>query len=226
MKSAFPLRARVSWLLFDNATNPFFVLIMIFIFGPYFVSHVASDPIIGQQIWGYTVAVAGIVVAVSAPILGAIADKTGRRKRWIGFFSIMIVGGLIPLYFAAPDGHASMRLTLVSLGITFVGIRLATTFNNGMLPHIVPPAQVGKYSGYGTAIGNTGGLILIIFVLGFMVADPATNKTLFGFNPVFGLDAASYQGERATALLATGWYCLFVTPLFFFLRRIQNQSQA
>lgn len=216
MNSVSPFRARVAWLLFDNATIPFFVLIMIFIFGPYFVSHVAPDPITGQQIWGYTVAVAGFSVALLAPILGAIADKTGYRKIWIGGFSILIVGGLVPLYFAVPGGHANMPLTLVSLGVAFFGVRLATTFNNGMLPHIVPSAKVGQYSGYGTAVGNIGGLILIIFVLGFMAVDHATNKTLFGFDPIFGLDAMSFQGERATALLAAGWFCMFVTPLFLF----------
>ena len=216
MNSAFTRRAKVAWLLFDNATIAFFVLIMIFIFGPYFVSHVAPDPIIGQQIWGYTVAFAGIVVAVAAPLLGAIADKTGHRKLWIGGFSVLIVVGLVPLYFALPDGRSNILMTLFSLAVAFVGVRLATTFNNGMLPHIVPPASVGQYSGYGTAIGNIGGLVLIIFVLGFMVADPATNKTLFALHPILGLDAASYQGERATALLAAGWFCIFITPLFLF----------
>ncbi len=216
MNSKSASRAKIAWLLFDNATIPFFVLILIFIFGPYFVSHVASNPVEGQQIWGYTIAIAGFFVTISAPVLGAIADKTGRRKLWIGGFSLLIVAGLLPLYYAVPSDDRKMTVTLVSLVVAFVGVRLATTFNNAMLPQIVPPESVGRYSGFGTAIGNFGGLILIIFVLGFMVADVETQKTLFGIQPIFGLDASTFQGERATALLSAGWFCIFVTPLFLF----------
>ena len=68
-----------AWMLFDWAAQPFFTVVITFIFGPYFVARLASDPVVGQAAWGYTVTIAGIAIALMAPILGAIADATDTR---------------------------------------------------------------------------------------------------------------------------------------------------
>ena len=77
---------QVSWALFEWARNPYYILIVIYIFGPYFTNQVIADPVRGQAIWGYINGFAGAVTAALAPFLGAIADKVGRRKPWIGAF--------------------------------------------------------------------------------------------------------------------------------------------
>ncbi|MBP0588111.1 hypothetical protein J8J22_23905, partial [Mycobacterium tuberculosis] len=75
--------------LFDWAAQPFFTGGTTFIFGPYFVARMASDPAIGQAAWGYGIAISGLVIAVLSPVLGSIADQTGARKPWIGFFAVI-----------------------------------------------------------------------------------------------------------------------------------------
>ena len=75
------------WMLFDWAAQPFFTVVTTFTFGPYFVSRMASDPASGQAAWGYGIAIAGFVIAILSPVLGSIADQTGPRKPWIGFFA-------------------------------------------------------------------------------------------------------------------------------------------
>src|SRR5438445_9284803 len=60
------------WMFFDWAAQPFFTVVTTFIFGPYFVSRMASDPTTGQAVWGYGIAAAGLVIAVLSPILGPI----------------------------------------------------------------------------------------------------------------------------------------------------------
>lgn len=212
-----PRLAKVAWMLFDNATIGFFVLVLIFIYGPYFVSYVAPNPVKGQEIWGFTIGIAGLAVAILSPVLGAIADVTGRRKLWILGFSVLIIAGLVPLYFLLPGDVAGIPISMIFLGISFFGIRLATTFNNAMIPQIAPIEEVGKLSGYGAAVGNTGGVVLIVFVLGFLVSDPETGKTLLGLMPAFSLEGTSFQGERATVLLSALWYAIFIIPLMIFV---------
>ena len=76
-------------MLFDWAAQPFFTVVTTFIFGPYFVSRMASDPAAGQAAWGYGIAAAGFVIAILSPVLGSIADQTGPRKPWIAFFAVI-----------------------------------------------------------------------------------------------------------------------------------------
>src|SRR5882762_1467184 len=77
----YPRRAAViSWIFFDWAAQPYFTLITTFVFAPYFTTHVASDPASGQALWGFATAAAGLMIALMSPVLGAIADASGRRK--------------------------------------------------------------------------------------------------------------------------------------------------
>src|SRR3982751_6326918 len=68
------------WMFFDWAAQPFFTVVTTFIFGPYFVSRMASDPAVGQAAWGYGIAAGGFVIAFLSPVLGSVADQTGPRK--------------------------------------------------------------------------------------------------------------------------------------------------
>ena len=76
-------RAIAGWVLFDWAAQPFFTLIITFVYAPYFASAIASDPVQGQALWGFATAAAGFTVAALSPVLGSIADASGRRKPWI-----------------------------------------------------------------------------------------------------------------------------------------------
>ncbi|TGV64215.1 MFS transporter, partial [Mesorhizobium sp. M00.F.Ca.ET.149.01.1.1] len=93
------------WMFFDWAAQPFFTVVTTFIFGPYFVSRMASDPTAGQAAWGYGIAAAGLVIAVLSPVLGSIADQTGPRKPWIAFFAAIKIISLSLLWFAAPCSY-------------------------------------------------------------------------------------------------------------------------
>src|ERR1700687_4925246 len=84
MQRIYPRRAAViSWIFFDWAAQPYFTLIMTFVFAPYFPPHGPSDPASGQAMWGFATAAAGVMIALMSPVLGAIADASGRRKPWI-----------------------------------------------------------------------------------------------------------------------------------------------
>ena len=80
----------------------------------------------------------------------------------------------------------------------------------------MPPERLGRLSGTGWAIGYVGGLVSLVIVLGFLAANPQTGKTLLGFTPLFGLDPAMREGDRAAGPLTAIWFIVFVLPLFLF----------
>lgn len=210
-------RAVLSWALFDWAAQPFFTLITTFVFAPYFASRLAPTPEIGQAYWGYATAAAGLGIALLAPVLGSVTDATGRRKRWIFVFSIPFAICCWVLWYAAPGNPDGVAIALIAFAVGTLSIEIATVFNNAMMPDLVPPERVGRLSSFGWAMGYASGLVTLVIALGFFAADPETGKTLLGFKPALGLDAATLEGDRAVGPFSVLWYVVFVLPLFLFV---------
>jgi UMF1 family MFS transporter len=212
---AYPRRLAVaSWILFDWATQPYFTLITVFVFAPYFASRVAPDPATGQALWGFATAAAGLVIALLSPVLGAIADASGRRKPWIAAFGAMLVVGATLMWFARPGDASTVVPVLLAFVVATIGVEFATVFNNAMMPTLVPPDKIGRLSGTGWATGYIGGILSLVLVLGFLAANPDTGRTLFGLTPLFGLDPALYEGDRISGPLTGLWFVVFVLPMF------------
>lgn len=215
MPRQYPRRAAViSWIFFDWAAQPYFTLITTFVFAPYFASFVAPDPARGQALWGFATAAAGLVIALLSPVLGAIADASGRRKPWIAGFGALLVVGASLMWFGKPGDPGVIAPLLLAFAIASVGVEFATVFNNAMMPTLVPPDRIGRLSGTGWATGYAGGILSLVLVLGFLAASPDTGRTLFGLTPLFGLDPVSHEGDRITGPLTAVWFVIFVLPMF------------
>jgi MFS transporter, UMF1 family len=208
-------RGIFGWMLFDWANQPFQTLVITFVFAPWFVASVVGDPVAGQAIWGWASAAAGAVAAMLAPVLGAIADRTGARKAWVLWSSLPYVVGCLGLWLAAPlMGDPTVVLVAFSLG--FVGSELGVVFTNAMLPDLAPRSETGRISGSGWALGYLGGLVSLAFVLLFLAPAPGADVTLLGIPPILGLDPALGEPERAVGPLAAIWYVVFALPFFLF----------
>jgi MFS transporter, UMF1 family len=209
-----PRSAVISWIFFDWAAQPYFTLITTFVFAPYFATHVAADPASGQSQWGFATAAAGLIIALSSPVLGAIADASGRRKPWIAGFGALLVIGSCLMWFGKPGDPSVIPPLLFAYALATIGAEFATVFNNAMMPTLVPPDKIGRLSGTGWATGYIGGIFSLILVLGFFAANPETGRTLFGLMPLFGLDPVSHQGDRISGPLTGVWFIIFVLPMF------------
>ncbi len=194
-----------SWALYDWANSSYFVIIQTFVFAAYFSETIAENVEIGTAQWGNMIGFAGIVIALTAPFFGAIADQAGKRKPWIAFFTFVCVIGSALLWFAEPD-PSSLWLAL-SLGfISTVAAEMVYIFYNAMLPDLVPPSKIGRWSGWGWGMGYAGGLAcLLVALYAFIETD--------GF--WLGLDPEQSEPVRATFVLTAVWYTLFSLPLFF-----------
>jgi UMF1 family MFS transporter len=202
------------WMFFDWAAQPFFTVVTTFIFGPYFVSRMASDPVSGQAAWGYGIALAGFVIAILSPVLGSIADQTGRRKPWIAFFACIKIAALISLWWAAPG--SPLVPVVLAFSLASIAAEFSTVFNDSMMPRLVPKAEIGRISNIAWGLGYLGGMIVLIFVILFLAGSPETGKTLIGATPLFGLDPAQGEDARATGPISALWYFIFILPMFLF----------
>ncbi len=220
-------RRTFGWLMFDWATQPFYTLILTFVFGPYFAT-VAAGHFLGlgltteaagaraQSLWTLGQTLTGVAIALTAPFLGALADTAGRRIPWIAGFSLAYLAGTAGLWILAPDG-AALWLALGAFGLAMIGAEYTTIFSNAILPSLGGPERVGRISGTGYAVGYAGGLASLVLMLAFLAED-ASGTTLLGRPPALGLDPAAREGTRAVGPLAAIWFAVFMIPFFAFVR--------
>jgi len=212
------------WYFFDWAAQPYHTLLVTFIFGPYFVSAVVGDPVLGQALWARMMWIVGLFLALSAPILGAIADSNGPRKPWIAVFSVIYIIAAASLWLATP-GLEDTTIVLLAFGIGFAAVELAQVLINAMLPSLGPREDLGRISGNGWAFGYCGGLLTLVIMLLFL-AEGENGLTMLGTPPVFGLDAATREGTRAVGPLTAIWYVIFVIPLFLWVPDVVKKASA
>ncbi len=218
--------ARQSWMFFDWATQPFFTLVTTFLFAPFFTNVFIADAAAGQALWGYTLAAAGIVVALASPVLGAMADAGGRRKPWIFACSVVFVIAQAMLWFALPGDAALVPLIVIAVIAAVISVELATVFTNAMMPSLAGSEGQGRLSGYGWALGYVGGLVALIIFIALIVPAPDSGRTLLGLAPILPLDAASGEAQRLTGPFSAIWYIVFVLPLFLFTPDLQGPRLA
>jgi UMF1 family MFS transporter len=210
-------------MLFDWAVQPYYTLILTFLFAPYFATSVVGDGARGQTLWGYGAAVAGVLVAAGSPFLGALADGRGQRKPWIAVLSLLLAAAMATLWVATPLAPMStILLVLFAFVCATMCAEFTAVFTNSIMPGLVPQSELGRLSGSGWACGYFGGLVSLVLVAGLVVASPETGKTLLGLDPIFALDTGAREGDRLVGPLSAAWYLVFMIPFFLFVPDVKQ----
>jgi len=197
-------RSIFSWCLFDWANSSYPTVIITFVIPAYFVNAVAADATIATAQWGVMTGFAALIIAFSAPVLGAIVDAGYRRKPWLAIFTVFLVIGSLLLWFIRPDPEDS-ELLLWLVGITLVFSELGFVFYNGMLPTLAPPRYIGRISGMAWGLGYFGGLTCLTIVLFWFVQVDI---------PPFGLDKVDAEHIRISGPFVALWLSVFSLPIF------------
>ena len=200
---------RISWTMFDWANQPFYTLIMTFVFAVYFTDvFIPGDD--GAQKFTLTQTISGIAIAIFSPILGSISDLRGNRKRWMALWSVLFVIGMGLLWYAYPGAPNGIWLVMFGLILASMAVGFGEVFNNSMLTNLETKENMGALSGLGFGLGYIAGLIgLIIFLLLFVWPGGETSS-------LYGLNTSEYEHIRIIGPLCAVWYAFFIIPLFLF----------
>lgn len=203
-----------SWVFYDFANSVYATLVITFIYATYFVKAVAPDEITGTMLWSRGVTITAIVVAALSPVLGAIADQAGYRKKFLFISTVITVIASGLLYFAQPG---QMIKALTWFVISNIAFELANVFYNAFLPDIAPREKIGSLSGIGWGMGYVGGLLAMSFAM-IAFINPET--------PWFGFTKEAGENIRATTLLTAAWFALFSIPIFLFVKQPLEKNNS
>ena len=206
-----------SWTLGQCARDPLYIMVIIYIFFPYFSNIVVGDPVRGQTLIGYLNASAGAFMALTIPFMGAIADKIGRRKPWIVTSHAALAAVAILLWWILPAGAGlGIGVGFALLLVLLIAFGYAEVFHNAMLPSVTPSDKAGVVSGLAFSVGNMSAIVLLVFVL-FAFALPGTQTWAFlPPVPLFGVDQAVHEHDRIVGPIGGLWLVLATLPLLIF----------
>ncbi|RLD09045.1 MAG: MFS transporter [Chloroflexota bacterium] len=154
-------REHLAWYLYDFGNSAYAAVILLAVYSAYFKGTVVGGAE-GSRYWGISVGIAMLVVAIIAPFLGAIADFSASKKRFLLIFSI-ITWVFTALLFFVQKGD--IYLGMIFFIIAEVGYRSGQVFYNSLLPEIAEPEDMGRVSGNGWAIGSFGGILCLLILL-------------------------------------------------------------
>jgi UMF1 family MFS transporter len=189
-------RERISWYLYDFGNSAYAAVVLLAIYSAYFQGEVVGGPE-GSRLWGYAVGIAMLFVAVTAPILGTIADFSGAKKRFLFFYTAISCVFTAALFFVGTGDVVTGMLFFI---IAEIGYRSSQVFYNALLPEIASEEDIGRVSGNGWAIGSAGGIICLVIILALI--------TFIGGNFIV----------RISFFITAIYFALSATPLFLWLR--------
>lgn len=195
-------RERWAWYLYDFGNSAYAAVVLLAVYSAYFKQTVVGGAE-GSRLWGLSVGIAMLVVALISPVLGALADFSVTKKRILFVFTVISCVFTALLFFVEKgDIFAGMLFFILAE----IGYRGAQVFYNALLPDIAEPDEMGRVSGNGWAIGSFGGIICLGIVL----------VLILSFKGTFVI--------RSAFLITAAFYALATAPVFLFVReRAQPQ---
>ncbi len=193
-------KQRRAWYLYDFGSSGYAAVVLLAVYARYFQDSVVGGAE-GTRLWGIAVGIAMLIVALTSPVLGPIADFSGAKKRFLLVFTALAVVATALLFFVQPG---DILAGMVFFILAETGYRGAQVFYNALLPEIAAQEEIGSVSGTGWAIGSLGGIANLFLVLPLIVF---------------------IEGDlivRLSFLITAAFYAVFSVPTFL---RIRERSQ-
>lgn len=151
------------WMMYDFANSAFTTIIVTVVYSVYFINTVVGgDPGYGEMLWGRAIGISMTLVALTAPILGAVADFSRSKKKFLFLNCYLTVIFTALLYFVSPGDVTRGMIFFI---IANFGFNSANVFYDAFLPEITNRENMGKVSGFGWALGYVGGLLSLVVSL-------------------------------------------------------------
>ncbi len=195
-------REHRAWYMYDFGNSAYAAVVLLAIYSAYFKGSVVGGAE-GSRLWGVSVGIAMLVVAVIAPVLGAIADFSASKKKFLFLFTSLTWVFTALLFFVE---KGDIFIGMLFFILAEIGYRGGQVFYNSLLPEIAKPDEIGRVSGNGWAIGSAGGILALLILLPPIVLIKGTTlpvRLAFPITSIFFILAAipTYRWikERASA---------------------------
>ena len=196
--------------LYDLANSAYTVIVVTFITSAYFANQVVGDPQLGAAYWQWAAGLCGILIALTGPLLGNIADKKPKGKiNLLQVFTILCISISCLFWFAKPASNYIL-FTLIIFLLSNYCYEAATIFYNSLLKNCSSENNIGKTSGLGFALGYIGSVPILLFTL-YVFVLPDTIP--------FGLDKSKFENIRFIPIIAALWFLIFSLPMINYFKR-------
>lgn len=207
-------RAIRAWTMYDWGNSAFATTIMAAVLPVYYSSVAAAqlEPNIRTAYWGYTSSISALIAAIISPILGAVADFSGTKKKFLAIFMGIGVTATALLYFIQTGDYLLASLFFIFGNIGFAG---SLVYYDGLLPHVARPDEIDQVSSRGYAMGYIGGGVLLAINLVMIMVLPEV---------IPGLDAGLMT--RLSFVSVAIWWFVFTLPVLLRVREPKRRIQA
>jgi UMF1 family MFS transporter len=205
--------------MFEFARNPYYNLVVIYIFAPYFAREVAGGGADGQAWAGLSVTLAGLVCAVTVPLIGAAADRGTSLKSALAMLLTVLGLTSLSLWFVTPgSGAAGLALGVTLSVIGYCAYTYTELLHNAMLSMTARPSALPMVSGIALGLGNSAAVLMFLIMLAFFILPVQMPGALgLGTMPAFGLDASAFEHVRVVGPAVALWLALFIAPFFLLM---------
>lgn len=202
--------------MFDFANSSWTTLIVTVAYSVYFREAVVGGPgNTADRLWGQASFVAMALVALTSPVIGALADGSGRRKAFLIVSTVQTLAATVALYWVHP-GDVVLGSVLFVIGL--IGFEVGYVFYNAFLPDVSTPSTIGRVSGWAWAVGYAGGLLALV------ACRPLLHGTLRLADGT--VDSGVAAGYRQSFVVVAAFYLVFALPAFWFLRESPQRTAA
>lgn len=203
-----------AWAMWDWGSAAFNAVMITFVFGTYLASETFGPDDRGTSWLAAGNAIAGVIIALTAPVIGQRADRDGRRSLWLAVNTGLVILTTAACFFVQPD-EAYLLLGVILLSAGNVFFEFAGVQYNAMLVDISTPSTIGRISGLGWGAGYLGGIFLLLLVyLGFIGGDTHW----------FGITDDQAMNIRVVTVFAALWFLIFALPVVIVMCRRKRQK--
>jgi UMF1 family MFS transporter len=190
-------REQWAWYLYDFGNSAYAAVVLLAVYATYFKEGVVATPE-GSALWGLSLTIAMLVVAVISPFLGTLADYSQKKKQFL-FFSTSIAVIFTGLLFIVEKGDIFLGMLLFILAE--IGYRSGQVFYNSLLVDVADPDELGRVSGNGWALGSLGGIICLGIVLALIQFNPGNTLIV-----------------RLSLIITAVYFLIFALPAIFIIK--------
>ena len=196
--------------LYDFANSSYTAVIITFVISTYFARQIVGDVQLGAAYWQWTAGICGILIALTGPFLGNLADKKKNGQiYYLQIFTYLCIFITCLFWFSKPNSNFILYTLIIFLLSNFC-YEISLIFYNSLLKKISSEKDIGTTSGIGFGLGYLGTVPILLLVL-YVFILPEKSP--------LGLDKSNFENVRFVSFVVAAWFLIFALPMIIYFKK-------